>query len=236
MHNINSKILAVIPARKNSKRLPGKNYRHFNQLPLIHYTLRFAQLQSKISKIIVSTDDEHIKQIADTLGIESIDRPTEIAGDYASTASVIQQVLHELEKRNETFDIVATLQVTNPLRPQNLFTEVLNLYEQNPQATSAISVSRNSDKLGTLENNQFIPYNYKPGQRSQDLTPLFYENGLLYISNAKNVLEKQELFGENVMAYKCDSSIPLIDIDALIDFELGEIYFQKYKHYFSYLI
>jgi len=73
-------ILAVIPARGGSKRIPGKNVRMFSGKPLIYYTIRFAQLQKRINKIVISTDDYEIKDIAEKLGVERMTFAGVLAG------------------------------------------------------------------------------------------------------------------------------------------------------------
>ena len=83
------------------------------------------------------------------------------------------------------------------------------------------TVSRNHQKLGKIIANKFIPYNYKIGQRSQDLEPLFFENGLLYITKA-TLIKKGIIISENGYPLLLDHIFGKVDIDTLEDFEYAE--------------
>lgn len=230
-----NKILAVIPARGGSKRLHQKNTRLFLNKPLIYYTLRFALLNDVIDKIIVTTDDELTRDISEGFDVEVIQRPSHLAGDLATTASAIQNTLQELAQKGEKYDYVVTLQITNPLRPETILVDALNKLKEYPTASSIVSFSRNRSKLGQIEDNYFKPVNYTPGQRSQDLSPVFSENGLLYVSDAKMVLEKGDLFGSNILSLTIDEEFPLVDIDTIVDLQWGEYIFEKHDSLFKYL-
>ncbi|MEI8278350.1 MAG: acylneuraminate cytidylyltransferase family protein [Bacteroidota bacterium] len=230
------KNIVIIPARGGSKRLPGKNIKPFAGNPLIAYTIKYAKLQSEISKIVVSTDDEKIKRIALDMGVEVIDRPSEISGEHATTASALKNVLLSYAKQGIEFDTVTTLQVTNPLRPQSLFNECMALINKHPDADSVISVTRSRMKLGNIENDLFVPSNYLPGQRSQDLKAQYFENGLCYITRSALILDQEDIFGKCVLAYEVDEHFPIVDIDEQRDFDWGEFTIKNNLDTFSYLL
>ena len=179
------KKLIVIPARGGSKRFPGKNITLFNQVSLIEHTIIYALKNAGANEIVVTTDNVEIKNIALKYGIMTVDRPIELSTDLSTTVSALKHVLEVLDENHE---IVVLLQATNPLRPKNLFHQALYKF-LNYDCDSLMTVSRNRDKLGKIINGKFLPFNYEQGQRSQDLEPLFYENGLLYISKASLILE-----------------------------------------------
>ena len=179
-----SKTIAIIPARGGSKRLPGKNVLHLGNKPLLAHSIEFAKKHSFIAAVYVSTDDTEIKNIALQYGAKVIDRPSTISGDLEPTVSALK---HVLESINEEVENVILLQVTNPLRPKNLLEEAFSIF-QNKKCDSLFTVSRDEHKLGKIQNYTFVPFNYKIGQRSQDLEPLYFENGLLYISKVDLIL------------------------------------------------
>ncbi len=76
------------------------------------------------------------------------------------------------------------------MRPKDLLTDAFQVFKEN-ECDSLFTVSRNHQKFGKIENNEFKPFNYKIGQRSQDLEPLYFENGLLYITKAKHILNNE---------------------------------------------
>jgi N-acylneuraminate cytidylyltransferase len=233
---IRRKYIAIIPARGGSKRLPGKNSKLFAGMPLIAYTIRYAQLQKEISTIAVTTDDSEIKKIAISMGVDVIDRPEYLSGDTATTASALKHVLECYNNNNIHFERVVTLQPTNPLRPEFLFDDCAELFDKHHYADSVIAVSRTRMKMGTIDRDYYIPSNYTPGQRSQDLVPLYYENGLLYITNSDIVVNNEDVFGQKVLACEVDEQFPEIDIDEQIDFDWGEFIYKKYSNTFSYLL
>ncbi|MFC2109194.1 cytidylyltransferase domain-containing protein [Bacteroidota bacterium] len=219
------KNLVIIPARGGSKRLVGKNIKKLGEYELLGHSIRYAQENKAIvDKIIVSTDDDEIKKTALFYGAEVIDRPVEISGDNTTTIEVMQHVVNTL---SETFLNIILLQPTNPLRPKNLLIDAFETYEKG-NYDSLMTVTKNEHKLGEITNNKFIPYTYQLGQRSQDLEPLYYENGLLYITKVEEIL-KGNILGENNYPLIVDHPFQKIDIDTLEDFELAEFYYKKYK-------
>lgn len=231
-----STCVAIIPARGGSKRLPGKNIRPFLGIPLINYSINYAKARKAIDYIVVSTDDAAIKAISLKAGAHVIDRPVSISGDTDSTASALQHILVELAKQNLHFDYAATLQVTNPLRPDSLFDQCYSMIKNSPEADSVISVSRSGMKLGKLVDGFFKPENYTPGQRSQDLGPQYFENGLIYISKSSNLIKSQELFGDKVLACEVAEDFPIVDIDNEIDFLWGEFLLKTNKEQLKHLL
>ena len=220
-----SKTIAVIPARGGSKRLPNKNILSLGGMPLLVHSILFAQKNSDIiDDIYVSTDDEAIKNIALQYGTKVIDRPENLSGDFEPTVTALKHVLESLDFVVEN---VILLQPTNPLREDNLLRDAFGIY-QKQNCESLFTVSRNDQKLGKIANNVFVPFNYEIGQRSQDLEPLYFENGLLYISKAKLILENI-IISESAFPYKVDSIFGKLDIDLQDDLEYAEYLLKKSK-------
>lgn len=115
---INGKgVLAVIPARGGSKRVPRKNIRLYRGLPLIAWTIEAARKSKLIDKFVLSTEDAEIREIAQEFGIEVVERPAELATDRASNEDVMRHAL----KMYPDHDWVVLLQPTSPLRtPQDI--------------------------------------------------------------------------------------------------------------------
>ena len=218
------KTIAIIPARGGSKRLPQKNIKLLGGIPLIAHSILYAQANSGIiDEIYVSTDDDEIKNVALQFGGKVIERPKSLSGDFEPTVSALKNVLEQI---TEAIENVILLQPTNPLRPENLLRESFKYYQEKKQ-DSLFTVTKNHQKFGKIENKKFIPFNYKIGQRSQDLEPLFYENGLLYISKAKLILE-DKIISENAFPFITDCSFAKIDIDTQEDFDYAEYLFNKH--------
>lgn len=217
------KTIAIIPARGGSKRLPQKNIKLLGGIPLLAHSILYARANNKIiDEVYVSTDDENIKKIALEFGAKVISRPESISGDLEPTVSALKNVLEQIKDEVEN---VVLLQATNPLRPQDLLKEAFDIY-QNEKYNSLFTVSTNHQKLGKIVNQKFIPFNYEIGQRSQDLAPLFFENGLLYITKTKLIMENI-IIEENAFPFKIDSIFAGVDIDTQKDFDYAEYLYQK---------
>jgi CMP-N-acetylneuraminic acid synthetase len=207
------KTIAIIPARGNSKRLPNKNLLLLGGIPLLVHSILFAQRNpSIIDEIYVTTDNAAIKKIALQYGARVIDRPVAISGDFEPTVTAVQHVLDSID---ENVEFVVVLQPTNPLRPEKLLQEAFEMFRMN-DAESLFTVTRNHQKLGKISNNYFEPYNYKIGQRSQDLEPLYFENGLLYITQTK-LIREGKIFSENSLPYEVNHIFATLDIDTQED-------------------
>jgi N-acylneuraminate cytidylyltransferase len=218
--------LAIIPVRGGSKRLPKKNIRKLNGLPLFVHSILYAKNNCTIiDEVIVSTDDEAIKKIALENDIKVIDRPENISNDQATTVSALK---HVLESLSETYENVILLQATNPLRPKTLFHKAYKKYVSG-NYDSLMTVSRNNHKLGKIVEEKFVPFNYTLGQRSQDLEPLFYENGLLYITKASLILE-EKIVGHKNFPFIVDHPYAKVDIDTAEDFKYAEFILENYNN------
>jgi CMP-N-acetylneuraminic acid synthetase len=215
--------IVIIPARGGSKRLPHKNTMILGGIPLLVHSIAYAKKNRAIvDEIYVSTDDSMIKKIALEQGVQVIDRPQNISGDLEPTVTALQHVLQSIE--NNVANIIV-LQPTNPLRPENLLIEAFAKFTSS-QSSSLFTVSRNYHKLGSIIQDCFIPTNYKLGQRSQDLAPLYFENGLLYICQAKQIL-KGETMNENSLPYEVNHIFANVDIDAQEDLDYAEYLLNK---------
>lgn len=216
--------IIIIPARGGSKRLPKKNTLLLNGLPLIEYSINYALANTHIvDKIYVSTDDNEIKRIAKNKGVDVIDRPEHLSGDDVPSIAVLK---HVLEAINITVDNVILLQPTNPFRPKTLLREAYKTFIDG-NYDSLMSVTRNSQKFGKIQDGKFLPFNYEIGQRSQDLEPLYFENGLLYINKASIVL-KGKMIGDNNVPFILDHPYAHIDIDTDYEFKFANFVLKNY--------
>ncbi len=220
-----AKTIAIIPARGGSKRLPGKNLMQLAGKTLLAHSIEFAQKYSWIHKIFVSTDDDAIKAEAQKLGVDVITRPPHLSGDHEPVITALQHVLEQMEAKPEN---VILLQPTNPLRPEKLLDEAFAVFEEGSYR-SLMTVSPLTKKLGKVANHTFIPFNYKIGQRSQDMERLYFENGLLYISKAE-VIREGKILADNNYAFITEHPFGNIDIDSEEDFLKAQFYLSKFEN------
>lgn len=172
----------------------------------------------------VCTNDDQVRQVASAYEVTILDRPDSISGDHEPTVSVLQHVLKSLD---DTPENVILLQPTNPLRPESLLSDCLSVYLDR-HCDSLFTVSRDHHKLGKIQDNCFLPFNYRFGQRSQDLEPLYFENGLLYISKA-SLIKTGKITGEDAFPFVTDSIFGRVDIDTQEDLDYAAFVWQHHE-------
>jgi N-acylneuraminate cytidylyltransferase len=212
------KLAALITARGGSKRFPGKNLALLEGIPLILHSILYAKSAPQlIQSVWVSTDDNHIAQVAAENGANLIARPAEYATDIATSASVVKHALHFMPS---DLDGVILLQPTNPLRPVGLLDSAIELFATN-KYDSVYSVSPLHRKVGFIENNQFRPVNYDFGERSQDMKQIYFENGLIYISSIQTI-QQDKIIGSNHGTLIVNHPYGQIDIDTEEDLKFAQ--------------
>jgi len=224
-------MIAVIPARGGSKRLPKKNILPFAGIPLICHSIALARSLAVIDRVCVSTDDAETARIARDAGAEIVARPPELATDRSTTASAIRHALLTLGENRPRADAVVTLQPNCPLRTPEIVTDAIELFHRE-KPDSVVAVTKSHHKLGPIENGRFLPA-YRTGMRSQDMAEQYFENGVVYVSRATMVTESDDLFGSHIAPLVIDPLYALGDIDTLLDFQVAEFLFTKYRERFA---
>ena len=226
----NAMMIAVIPARGGSKRLPKKNILPFAGSPLICHTIALARSLDVIDRVCVSTDDPEIAAIAGDAGAEIVIRPAELATDRSTTASAIRHALTSLADSGPSAEGVITLQPNCPLRTAQIVTDAVQLFRRE-KPDSVVGVTKSHHKLGPIEDGRFMPA-YRPGMRSQDMADQYFENGVIYVSRAEMVVTREELFGNHIAPLILEPLYALGDIDTMLDFQVAEFLFTQYRERF----
>ena len=220
--------IVVIPARKNSKRIKGKNLRELNGRPLISHSIEYAIKFFSRKNIWVNTDDNIIIDLAEEYNISTYVRPSNLAEDKTSTNDVILDFCEHLISEDINFKNIIILQPTNPIRTKSLITEAIKSFEES-NSNSLMSVSILHKKFGKIKNKKYHPINYKIGQRHQDLENLYYENGLIYISSKKSLLENKNYITNDTLPFITDEIGSIVDIDYEEDLKLAELIIKYYN-------
>jgi CMP-N,N'-diacetyllegionaminic acid synthase len=113
VNSLHPRVLGIIPARGNSKRVPRKNLRILCGKPLIQWTIEAANAATKLTTFVVSTEDYEIGKLAASLGCYVVHRPDDLAGDEVTSEAVVR---HALEWMGGDYDIVVLLHPTSPVR------------------------------------------------------------------------------------------------------------------------
>ncbi len=227
------KVLGIIPARGGSKGLPRKNIRILGGKPLIVHTIE-AALQSRLDRVVLSTDDEEIAEAGRLAGVDvPFIRPAELAADNTSSLAVLLHALHFMEDKQSYFpEAVAFLQPTSPFRNAHHINEALERLADS-EATSAIGVTevRDVHPYFMFEVNDdfhlrpFIRIKSRPLRR-QDL-PVYYRiNGSMYISRRdyfRDISPDAPVFDFDASVACIMDSVSSVDINDYLDFQRAEL-------------
>jgi CMP-N-acetylneuraminic acid synthetase len=213
-------ILAVIPARGGSKRLPRKNIAPFGGRPLLAWSVELCKHLQQVAACVVSTEDAEIATAATAAGAKVIDRPTELAGDESSITQVLIHAATVAQSDGLIFDGVMLLQPTNPLRPVDMVDRAITRFMSEP-CDSLIAVSARTIKTGGLESGIFVP-NYLPDTPSARTAPTYFENGLLYLTRMDVLINQGSIYGQRILALETERPFDEVDIDMPVDMVIGE--------------
>ncbi len=198
------RILAIIPARGGSKGIPRKNLRLLGGKPLLAYSVEHARQAPAVSRVVVSTDDDEIAEVARAYGAEVVRRPAAISGDEAPSESALLHVLDALRaEEGYAPDLVVFLQATSPLRrPEDVQQAVETLLDDEADALfSACPVHgfvwrRHRGALASFS------YDYRHRQRRQDAPEDLVENGSIYVFKPWVLYEHANRLGGKIACYR----------------------------------
>lgn len=218
----NAEILAIIPARGGSKRLPGKNIKDFCGKPLIAWSIEAAKSSELITRVIVSTDNKEIAEASRKHGTEvPFKRPAEFATDTASTFSVIKHCLEFLKKKeNYKPDFVCILQPSSPLRSSKHIDEAVKLLIAK-KADACVSVVKNKVNpcySNTIDSKGMFKFYFKKSPKHKKTYIL---NGAIYLIKPEVLLREKTFEPKKTAAYIM-SEQDSVDIDNEFDFKFAE--------------
>ena len=222
-------VLAIIPARGQSKRIPHKNIIDLNGIPLIGYSIKAGLEATLVDQVLVTTDDKDIAKISKKLGAEvQFPRPAELSGDHDILEDVLRYIINTYDSEYQP-DIVILLQPTSPFRTAKHINEALDLFLKSgaDTVTAVHRVSEHPYYLWKLNGDQIEPfYSFEEQKASRHILPPFYiENGSIYIIK-KDVLLNDGLYGKRVIPYEMNLH-DSIDIDDPIDLEWARFLLSK---------
>lgn len=219
--------IAIIPARSGSKGLEDKNIKLLSGKPLLHYSIEAAINSNVFNCVHVSTDSEKYAEIAQDCGADvPFLRCQEFSSDIADSWSVVRFVLEQYKQLGKTFDMVALLQPTSPLRDANDIKSAYRLFcEKEAEAVISVSEVEHSPLLMntldvSLSLNGFI--NLQEVGRRQGMPQYYQINGAIYMLKTYILDKISDLYGEKSYAYIM-SREKSIDIDSMLDFIVAEI-------------
>jgi CMP-N-acetylneuraminic acid synthetase len=219
------KIVAIVPMRHESKRVPGKNYREIAGKPLYHYILSSLLMCPEISQIVVDTDSPLICDgIKNTFSeIYLLERPEHLRADTVPTNEILI-----FDTAEVSADLYLQTHSTNPLlEPSTISRAIQTFRSKYPTFDSAFGVTRLHTRLW---NSLGCAVNHNPSilLRTQDLPPIYEENSCLYLFTRETLLFKRNRIGDRPMMIEIDRQ-EAIDIDEEIDFTIAELLINQKK-------
>jgi CMP-N,N'-diacetyllegionaminic acid synthase len=203
------KVLGIIPARGGSKGIPRKNLALLLGKPLLAYTAEAALSAKRLTRTVLSTEDEEIARVGQMHGLDvPFIRPLHLAQDDTPTIAVLQDVVKRVENQKEFYDAIFTLQPTNPLRSSADIDGAIDVLEQTG-ADSVISFVDVGEKhparmkFITPEGRALDPPfgEQVEGQRRQDLPKLYLREGSIYITRRRVLMEQNSVKGYDCRAW-----------------------------------
>lgn len=222
-----TKIIALLPMKGNSERVPNKNMKLFNGKPLYRYTLDELLNCPLIDEVIVNTDSLSISDnIAQNYPerVTLVKRPENICGNYVSMNKIIE---HDIKKFNE--GIFIQTHSTNPLIKNETFTKALNkmlVLKKSNIHDSIFSVTKVQKRF---YNNNTAPIFHDPNMlTTQHLEPIFEENSCFYIFTKKSFIHNNNRIGEKPYMFEINK-IEATDIDDPEDFIIAETLYKELR-------
>lgn len=236
------KSIAIIPARGGSVRIPKKNIKPLNNIPLIEYTIKQALASDCFDRIIVSTENSEIMLISTIAGAEVYHRPKPLAEDVESEL-VVKDLVETLEKEKYFPDIITMLQPTSPFRKpetiQKCIDELINNFDKFDSVITISSISQRPEWMGFLQKNDIFtpytdtwrykdesPYNLPKAKyiklvASQDLPRLYNQNGCVYTFKRDLIINNGLIIGLKTKGIIIDE-YEAFDLDTELEWKVAE--------------
>lgn len=217
--------IAIITARGGSKRIPRKNIREFCGKPIIAYSIEAALESKAFDEVMVSTDDAEIAEIAKKYGAEvPFYRSSDAANDFATTADVLIEVLHQYEKRGRSFERGCCIYPTAPFVTAQKLYDAMNKLSEDVDTVLPVTAYSFPPLRGVVIEDGMVrqrwPEYFK--MRSQDIEQIYHDVGQFYCFWVGAFLKSGVLVGERTVPYVV-SGLEVQDIDNEEDWTLAEL-------------
>lgn len=228
------KVLAIIPARAGSKRVPAKNFRPFAGTTLVDIAIRQSLGAQLVTDTVLSSDSEEVLKIGRNYPeVISLARPKEYAEDDSPAIDYVRHALDVRERSTSKYDLIAIIQPSSPLRTSADIDATIRLLTQNPSADSSVSVVKvphmiHPLKLKVMDGDMLLPFIEDEQGRfsSADLPDIFVRNCAVYATWRKELETRPDVIGSKSLGYVMPPETS-VDINHMIDFEFAEYMFLK---------
>jgi CMP-N-acetylneuraminic acid synthetase len=219
---VKTRIVAIVPMRHESERVPGKNYRRLGDRPLFHHIVETLLATPRIAEIVIDTDSELIRDDARQAfpSVTVVERPKELRGGMVSMNDVLLNDVRRIDS-----DLYLQTHSTNPLlREASISRAIDEFLAADPEPDSLFGVTRLQSRLWDANGS---PLNHDPRRlrRTQDLAPLFEENSCLYLFSRESLEKHGSRIGSRPMMFELPRD-EAWDIDDETDFRTAEALYE----------
>jgi CMP-N-acetylneuraminic acid synthetase len=217
-----TKVVALVPMRHHSQRVPGKNIRPLAGKPLFEFIIQTLLVCPQLDRIVVDTDSSVIAEALSTRypSVKVLERPLHLRADTTSMNEILVYDTSQVEA-----DFYLQTHSTNPLLSSATIQLAINTFLENyPAYDSLFSVTRLQTRLWDQLSR---PINHNPAilLQTQDLPPIYEENSNLYIFTRQTLVSKRNRLGDRPLMFEINSAEAL-DIDTEVDFKFAEVMIQ----------
>ncbi len=214
-------VVALVPMKAHSERVPDKNIRPLGGVPLFHHILRSLAACDAVGRIVVDTDSEIIAdEAAARFGATVIERPAELRGDLVSTNRILAHDVTVVDA-----DLYLQTHCTNPFLTPATIEAAIERLRNSADHDSLFSVTRVFKRYWTPDGK---PVNHDPKVlvRTQDLPPFYEENSNIYMFARDLILSRGTRIGERPILFEMDPA-EAFDIDDEMDFRMAELLLER---------
>jgi len=224
------RVLAVIPARGGSKRLPRKNIMKIGEHPMIAYSIMAVRDAESVSDWLVSSDDDEIIHIAKKYGAETpFKRPPHLATDEVRNIEVVDHALEFMEKeKGYIYDIIILVQPTSPIRSSDHINQAVSkLWSSNLNSLASVKgpYQKRDPILKRINSEgELVAYNSEETQDQRE--PFFIYNASLYAVKRDYFINEKRFIADNQIPFIMDK-YHSVDVDEIVDKLVAEVYLNQ---------
>jgi CMP-N,N'-diacetyllegionaminic acid synthase len=216
-------VLAVIPARGGSERIPRKNLVELLGKPLIYYTIKAAKDSKRVTRVIVSTDDDEILEVSKKFGAEVIMRPERLCRNAVSSAAAMTHAIECLRESEYEPEIVTLLQPTSPLRDGKDIDSAVDMLLSHPDAKSLFSVCRFEHPpfwAVEMDDGYIRPVFGREKLINTELLPRLYRpNGAIGMARTEEFLKGETFYTDRTLGFLMPREKGM-DVDEKLDLKI----------------
>ena len=213
--------IAIIPARKNSKRIKNKNIKLFKGKPIIYWTIKYLKESKLFKEIFVSTDSKKIANLSESYGVKALyPRPKLLSNDTTGILKVMSYEVKKLIKRDNNFNNVCCVFPASPLLKKFYLTKGLNLLNKDTDFVFSVSKNEKSTLRSFYLHNNYLQMINKKfiNFRTQDLPESFMDAGQFYWAEKKKWIKKRKIFSRRSKIVVLPKNLT-VDIDTIEDWK-----------------